>query len=247
MSWGSGDMTLDVGVIITMYDEYDIVMATIDEVRLKYPDSKIVVVKSDSGDSNPALDSIISAADKFEILSDLSKEYGDGSYPARAISRNLGRGFTLLSELGKFDITVAMTGDTLITDANSFNRRFDDLSRRDAVAAISQAWGQRFHGENLDGSMKTESRLQGKGVADFACCLFFTKGDFVERTGVFKEIPVTNKFSSEQCLGDELVSKLPSADFRKYIILLNEKSPQVAYSYSDGARYHARTSGRPGR
>ena len=108
------------------------------------------------------------------------------------------------------------------------------------VAMISQAWGQTFW--SSDGQL---TRLQGEDLPDFACCIFVIDGQFFKDTKCFTQIEVTNEYTSEECLGEELVKHLPEGNFREHISLLNT-NPYAAYSYNDGVMYHAR-NGKPGR
>ena len=81
-----------------------------------------------------------------------------------------------------------------------------------------------------------EGRLQHENITDFMPQLFFLDGSLIE-SGAFTNIKITNKFTSEQCLGDELMKRVP---FATNVGLLNSAARRNAYSYSDGVKYHVR-------
>ena len=235
--------------IISMYDEHAFVKQSIDRIVKVFPDSTIVVVHSHNG-----MDFAYDGSKNIHYLklSDLAKTVSRYSLPSSAICRNFSAGFLRLYEIeADHDLIVALTGDTLVTDAASFNRRLLDLRSRDKSAAVSQAVGQLFHADSDNPELGiVGGRPQNEDTTDFACCLFMILGDVARAKGAFTDIKITNQYTSEQCLGDELMRVLDvynGQDFHSKVIRLNEKFPREAYSYSDGITYHARTNGAPGR
>lgn len=232
--------------IITMHDEHDIVQASISNILKNYDDAIIQVVHSYDG-SSFSNDKV-----RYHQLGNLYGAISNSRLPAHSVCRNLSLGFSnLYNQNESYDIIIALTGDTLIGDPTSFERRAAEMKSRQTVAFVSQAVGQRFHAntDNPDVGI-TCGRLQTDQTTDFACCLFIIDADFAKKTKVFANIAITNDFTSEQCLGDELLRALGTTDpavFHKNVSRLNSRSPHIAYSYNDGITYHARTNGRPGR
>jgi len=226
--------------IVSMFDEHEQVEETVKE--LSTLESRVFIVQSD--DSTNWLDDY--KAEYKSKLPNLESQFEDRrKLPSHAICRNMSEGFTTayktaveLSEVP--ELVVALTGDTLITDSQSFVRRRNQMIEEKKVAMISQAWGQTFW--SSDGQL---TRLQGEDLPDFACCIFVIDGQFFKDTKCFTQIEVTNEYTSEECLGEELVKHLPEGNFREHISLLNT-NPYAAYSYNDGVMYHAR-NGKPGR
>jgi hypothetical protein len=230
-----------------MYDEHQLVLSTLNSILKHFINPEIIIVHSDNGTILST-----SAAVTYIKLPNIATTVTASRLPSYSITRNFSTGFSNLYEKGKeYDMIVAMTGDTLVTDASSFNRRYADLAAGKFYAAVSQAVGQRFHASTDDPDAgRTCGRIQHNNTTDFACCLFLVDGEFANKTKVFSSIKVTNEFSSEQCLGDELMSAMgvsSNEEFHTRVYRLNNSTPHIAYSYNDGVVYHARTGGRPGR
>jgi hypothetical protein len=115
---------------------------------------------------------------------------------------------------------------------------------------VSIAVGQNFHSNDDDPiNGKSGGRFQSENTTDFACCFFILRGDFFKKHLAFTDIKVTNKFTSEQCLGDEMkrILTIQNLDFKNKVGILNYSTPTVAYSYDDGISYHYKTNGLPSR
>ena len=239
---------MKLGVVITMYDEHDLVLKSMENIKKKFSQSTIVVIQSDDTRVTEEIKQINDIADVFIKLPDLDGEYDNFSLPSKVITRNLSRGFTELYNLGEeFDCIVSFTGDTLITDANNFSRRYDSMLTNKWLGMVSQAVGQNFHAptDNPKNGV-VGGRYQSSETTDFACCLFILKGIEALKSKAFSNIKITNKWTSEQCLGDEMINFV-GENFHDKIGILNAHAPYVAYAYNDGVVYHARTDGRAGR
>lgn len=240
-----------VGAVISFYDEYLLVRYSMQEILKHHPDAIIVVSHSVPEIMEKDLVKHFEWIKKnsyYIPLKNLGKDYDRIELASQAITRNFSKGFSKLYELDfDYDIIVSFTGDTLLKDGESINRRFNDMTTYQKEAMVSQAIGQMFHSEGPNGEFLPASRYQDPNITDFACCIWFIKGDFAKRTKVFKKIKITNKYTSEQCLGDELVRALKTEqkDFKTKVMRLNDLSPYQAYSYSDGVTYHAHSNGIP--
>jgi|SRR3989304_1733694 len=240
---------MKIAFVITMYDEHELVRTSILNILKQYSDATIHVVHSYDGKDFSIADLTVS---RYHKLENLYGKISNARLPSHAVCRNFSRGFSCLyADNTVYDVIVAMTGDTLIGDPESFERRRRDMASANCVAAVSQAVGQRFHASTDDPDAGVVcGRLQTDKTTDFACCLFIVDGKFASKTNAFANICITNDFTSEQCLGDEMLRALGTTEpevFHKNVMRLNKNSPHIAYSYGDGITYHARTNGRPGR
>jgi len=132
------------------------------------------------------------------------------------------------------------------------NSGFDidnEMLNNNWVGMVSIAVGQNFHSNDDDPSNGISgNRFQNEDTTDFACCYFMIKGNFAKKHKSFSNIKITNKFTSEQCLGDEMMRSLSNEGFGfDKIGILNCVSPEAAYSYNDGIEYHSKTNGLPSR
>jgi hypothetical protein len=240
---------MKIGIVIVMYDEFDIVLQTIKNIKKINIDSKIVVVQSKCEYENSILDDIKKLTDKFIILPNLAETYDRFELPSQAICRNISVGNTALHDLGFFNCIAILTGDTLITDAESLMRRYKQMKENNFIGMVSKAVGQNFHSSSDDPKIGIcGSRYQKSNTTDFACCFFLLDGETAIKNKAFCNIEITNKFTSEQCLGDEMLKLVNNniTIFNNKVGVLNNEFPDKAYSYSDGIIYHAKT-GSPSR
>jgi hypothetical protein len=241
---------MKLGVVITMFDEFEIVLSSVQNIKNVFPDSIIVIVKSNCDLNSNNLEKLTNLSDKFIVLDNLSSLYNRFELPSQAICRNISKGCDELYKMGEFDLITILTGDTFIKDAESLKRRYDDILINDWYAMVSIAIGQNFHSNDDDPiNGKSGGRVQNENTTDFACCFFILKGDFFKKHLAFTNIKITNRFTSEQCLGDEMkrILTIQNLDFKDKVGILNYNSPRVAYSYDDGISYHYKTNGSPSR
>jgi hypothetical protein len=234
---------MKLGVIITMYDEHDLVLSSINNIRSIYPDSYIAVVQSDDKKGEtPPLGGIKAAANHFEVLSDLSEKYTQHEYPARAVCRNFSVGFSAMYEsCSELDMVIALTGDTLITDATFVERCREKMEPHKLVAMVSQAIGHSMHEEGPNGEPLLWKRCMAPDATDVTCSLIVLDGGFALQHRPFADIKLTNRYCSEQSLGDELRQYVDS--FHHRVGRLNEADPSGPYSFNDGVVYHAMHGG----
>jgi len=224
--------------IITMYDENDEVLESCKNIKKDLLNSRIIIIKSNDDCDSSVLAQLNQYADRLEILPNLGKRIHVYELGSVCITRNISRGFNILYDNYEKEsgMIVVMTGDTLITNAAPFLQRHLEMINENKLALVSQAVGQDFHSCNADPINGVfGGRLQTESTTDFACCLFLLDADFCYEHKAFSNIPITNKWTSEQCLGDELSRHL---DY-KYVKRLNYDKFNT-YSYNDGVRYHAK-------
>jgi len=241
---------MNIGLVISFYDEHEYVFETIKNFKNVFNNFCVSLVHTNDNKQSKFLDEL-KKAHYYECLEDLSKIYEKDSYQAKSISRNFSVGFSNLYKSNNvFDLICALTGDTYISDPSFLIRLKTKLENLNKVAAISQAIGQNFHKSIDEKTCVKEGRYQHDEISDFMPQLFVIDGKFANKTKCFSDIKVTNTWTSEQCLGDELKIKLDIVgknNFHDNILRLNEENKHYAYCFDDGVIYHAKTNGIPGR
>ena len=218
------------GLLITMHDEVDQVDETLSRVGPRLVQS--LVVRSGSEPlpkTNPS---------RFELLPDLGGVLSKWELPAASVTRNYEALFKMAAGTDGVDWWVAITGDTVLLHEYGLERAVADADGKGCVLAACCAYGQEFHRADLTLEELEAGggggRKQRAGTSDFMPQLFMVKGEAV-RAGLFSEIPITNKWTTEQCLGDAFVA-WAGEDWRARRHLYAVK----AASYSDGVVHHAR-------
>lgn len=234
--------------IISFYDEFEFVIKSINNIKNEFNESVIITVHSNNECANDSLDNIKKLSSEYISLSDLSSSHTRDLLPSEAITRNYSEACKKLYEIGcDFDCLVFLTGDTLLFDPGNIRRRYAEMKEKNLLAMVSKAIGQKFHASTDDpknGIMC--NRYQDYNTTDFMPQFFIVDGNVLRNTKGFSNIKITNKWTSEQCLGDELKRIIPENTNEK-VGILNNTNVFYAYAYSDGIIYHARTNGVPGR
>lgn len=176
-------------------------------------------------------------------LSNLDGDLNRYELPARAISRNYATLFGTLRQAVKHgdmtrpDYVVALTGDTLLRGLEGIHWIIAQMKGQPgAVLGVAKCTGGEFHSAdktadhlrcNMGGG-----RLQHIGSTDFMPQLFVVNYDFVEKGGLC-DIPVTNRWTSEQCLGDAAIysNGKPAGQF---------VFSHTAYGFNKGVEYHVK-------
>lgn len=233
-----------VAILTTLFDEHDTVARTI--LNTTGHPAVIGYAWAHSGGPGAAVPGWVAKTYKpgfYLPLSDLSKQYDRYELPARAIARNYATLFgTLRQEVkkGKLlrpDYVVALTGDTLLHNLSGIHWIIGQMEARPGVVlGVSKAVGGEFHrADRTPDQIKCGmggGRSQHMACSDFMPQLFVVNYDFVE-VGGFCDIPVTNRWTSEQCLGDAAVwsNRKPAG---QYVF------SELAYGFRQGVEYHVR-------
>jgi len=225
-----------IAFIISMYNEFGTVNGTIDAIRKLYGNAIVIVIRSDDKSGNK-----IHRADDHVLLEDLSDKLPTKHHiPSHALSRNYSTGFKLLYE--KYppqEYIVALTGDTSIQDASGITDIIRQMLEYYKVAGIAQHIGGNFYTQGNDpDQLVPHGRIQGEDTTDIMPQLFIVKGSFANDTKCFQNIEITNNFTSEQCLGDEL---------QKHFSAMNAPFHDLVHRYSRSSscntekiKYHKR-------
>ena len=221
-----------VGIVITMYDEADIVARTIRNC----PDAVFVVVHSDNGERSKDLQYIKQNSTYIE-QSNLGKTLTTDEIGSAAICRNYNIGFKMLYYICKnqCDFVIGMTGDTLITDLNKI------LSIADGhLGYVLQAKGQPFYDKDDRPGIDAPSRMQTEDITDIMPQFFMFDGAFAYRNRLFTQIVNRNKYTSEENLGDEIVRAVSNRF--KDVIRRIHTNPNV-YDYHEGIEFQLKGLG----
>ena len=229
--------------IITFHAEQDLVLRSVQEINKKLNPNYICCVHSHNK-TTPILEQIIQLSDSYLKLSNLGKQYPKHELHAQCICRNYSIGFSnVYKNVPEIEYIVALTGDTLVTNAMNFEHRYQEMKRNKTVARVATSGIVNFLSANSDPAKgKQIFYTQSTNRTNFFPQLFIVDGEFAQKTKVFSNIEVTNKFTSEECLGSELLKHIDKNNYSKYVAKLNTHTSRP-YGYADGVKYHARTGG----
>ncbi len=193
---------MQIGFIISFYDEIEIVKNNLD--LFKKEKCPIIIIQSEPKDSSKILNE--KNIDFYKMLPDIagSREEFRGTDNAildedkttvKPLARNLSLAFQKAVDI-KADWWVTILGDIKINSLEGIKKIIKKLEVNGKTLGVTRAIGQTF----LD-SKKTHSRIQKKNSHDFMPQFFIVKDDLVKK-GIFEEIEITNPFTFEQCMGD---------------------------------------------
>ncbi len=197
---------MKLGFIISMYDEIDVVKETITNLR-KY-DCKIIVIQSDPGNKEMILDKSI--CEKYEKMPDIAgsreeyakiieeKKEGKGEMIGPiALTRNFNKGFTIIRDFD-IDYVIAITGDTKITNLKGIKKIIKKMENNNKIVG-----GTRTIGFTMYDEFGKFTQFQHRNITNIMPQFFLANIDSV-RNGLFCNTERTNKFTTEQCFGDEI-------------------------------------------
>jgi len=195
------------GFVISMYDEIDIVKSTL--INLKKSNCVTVVIQSDPGEEKKNLDSNL--CDKYEMMSDLAgnrqnyekiveeKKEGKGEMIGPiALTRNFNKGFSLIKDF-ELDYIIALTGDTEITGMKGILEIIEKMEKANKIVGATRTIGYTMYDE-----YGKFTQFQHRGIANIMPQFFIANMNSV-KNGLFCNTKRTNKFTTEQCFGDEIL------------------------------------------
>ncbi len=201
---------MKVGLVVSMYDEVATVKKTLELTGAAF--EHIVIVQSDLEPHNDliAMMEICNVYGEYVLLPNLDtrtaedKEKTDErfDFTNKSLARNFSLGFEACQG-HDLDYVVAITGDTLLLHRAGIASIFEAMDG--AQVACSRAMGQDFHSahwsreEMSDPECPKGGRLQDKTNKDFMPHLFIVTGEMIP---IMSNIPLTNPWCFEQCLGD---------------------------------------------
>lgn len=217
---------MKIGIVITMYDEFDVVRETIVNAEKSLHDITWVVVHSDNGGTDENLD-FIKHNTEYIVLESLGGTLDKYELPSASVVRNYNVGFEKLYSYGiDYDIVIGMTADSLITNLDHL---LSVVSYYDGY--VLQAIGQNFHARTDDPKNGIEGhRHQSDNTTDIMPQFFMIKGRVAIANKLFTCIENLNRFTSEENLGNELLRAVPQ--FRERILRLHNNAN--VYDYHAG-------------
>ncbi len=196
---------MKIGFIISMYDEINIVTKTVDIIRQN--NCPTIVIQSDPQQLEKLLEP--NQVNFYKKLSDLAgskKEYlkernDDNSKaattPVKAITRNFREGF-IASQNFDADWWVVILGDISISNMKGIKKIIKKMIQENKLIGITRAIGQVF--KDNDDKL---TRIQNDDTTDFMPQFFIVSSSLIDN-GLFSKFSITNPYTSEQCLGDEV-------------------------------------------
>lgn len=196
---------MKIGFVISMYDEIDKVNETI--VIAKKNNCPVIVIQSDPKNKNELLNP--KSVEHYELLEDIAgnkEQYREErrhmergtTIPSYALSRNYSHGF-LAAEKFNVDWWIAILGDVEISSLDGIKKIIERMSHKDKLIGVTRAVGQIWP----DNDFKL-TRIQKIDTTDFMPQFFIVNVKLIKKK-TFHNIKVTNKYASEQCLGDAVV------------------------------------------
>jgi hypothetical protein len=198
---------LKIGFVISMYDEIDIVNHSIS--CFKKNKCKVVVIQSNPGNKEKEVDS--NQCDKYDMLPDVTggkenylkmreKDGTDQPYimGAIAIPRNYNKGFNLMKSMD-LDYVVGINGDTKITNLIGIKKIIKKMKKLEKIVACTRYIGFITfdeQGKFIDFQNRNSTQIMPQ---------FFIVDNKAVKEGMFCNIKTTNKYSTEQCMGDEII------------------------------------------
>ncbi len=194
------------GIVISMYDEIEEVIETINSIKGK--NCKIVTIQSDPGDKKKRLEKSLS--DEYIMLPDLAgsrKEYQEmvekfkkgAPLPIApfAVTRNFSKGFSMIK---KFDVdyVIGIEGDTRLKNFKGVQKIIEKMKTSKKIVAFTRTLGYTLHDEK--GKL---TRYQDRFSTDIMPQFFIVDINAVKQ-GLCCDMKVTNPHTSEVCLGDEI-------------------------------------------
>ena len=214
-----------IGIVITMYDEFDVVVQTIN--NCKSHDTTIIVVHSDNDITDENLE-YIKANSIYILLTNLAKEVNKYELASEVMARNYNIGFKRLYETcDNLDIIIGITGDTLIADLS----KIINIVTPDYVGYVLQAKGEPFYDKNDRPGIDQPSRRQTDDVNDIMPQFFVFDGKFGYDNKLFTEIVNTNRYTSEENLGNE-IERVLGDKFKEKVKRMHSNS--YVYDYHEG-------------
>lgn len=227
---------MKIGLVITMYDEFDVVKQSLINIKKSINDFKIVVIHSDNGLDNEDLNFIKNNITYYELVSDLSKTLDKFELPSCVICRNYSIGFTKLYDIDSYDLIIGITADTLINDIDTLINSLEN----EYYGYVLQAIGQNFHSEYDNPKIGISgSRYQHENITDIMPQLFIFKGIIAKNCNLFSNIENKNKYTSEQNLGDDILKCVP--EFKKFIKRLHNN--RDVYNFNLGVNLQVKGLG----
>ena len=208
-----------IGFVISMYAEISKIIETV--AVIKKNNCPVIIIQSDPKNKDELFNRNI--IEHYELLEDIAgskKHYEEErkhakrgtTIPSFAVTRNFSHGFSAAEKFG-VDWWVALLGDVEISSLIGIEKIIKKMIQKNKLIGVTRAVGQIWPDDNYN-----ITRVQKKDTTDFMP-QFFIVSEKLIRKKIFHDIKVTNKYASEQCLGDAVVKycKNNSTDFDRIV------------------------------
>jgi hypothetical protein len=186
---------MKIGIIISMYEEYDIAMENIQTIKKNnFP---IILIQSKPKNPDKIIDS--TKVDYYKIFLDIT---GTGNLftgdAAKTIShplgRNLGHGFKTAKS---FDVDwwIVILGDVKITNFNGIKKIINKMKSKSKTLGITREIGLVFNDK-----FNKPGKIEKSNSHNFIPTFFIIDAKLVEK-GIFQDIKIVNPFTMEECMG----------------------------------------------
>jgi len=209
-------MFVKIGVIISMYDEYDNVIKNIQNInKNSFP---IIVVQSEPKDSDKIIDSnLVNYYKKFPDIMETGNIFTDDATKAicHPLSRNLSHAFKTANS---FDVNwwIVLFGDVELYNFKGIIKIINKMNSQNKSLGITREVGLTF--TNKFGKL---GKVEKSNTQNFVPTFFIINSKLIKK-GIFQDIEVTNPFAMEECMGDAATKffKENNSDFfeQSYII-----------------------------
>ena len=226
-----------VGLIVSFYDEDDIVKKTIQSLKSYDNKSPVVCIHSHNPFcSEENIDFLKKNCCVFKTLENLGDKVHEYKLASESVCRNYSEGFRMFHKLNcDVEYTIAILGDTFIYDFSLLVAELDSIMLN-KKAGVLQAVGQNFHSKDANPiENKFVWRYQHNDTTDFMPQLFVLKGI----TG-FTSIENTNTWTTEENLGNELLKYISS--YKEDVVRLNSPATH-AYNFFCGVNLQVKGLG----
>jgi len=194
---------MNFGLIVSIYDEIDETTETIK--TFKENQFPIIVIQSDPNNPKKIINS--NSVNYYELFSDFAgskdqyvQERIDtkgSTTPTKALTRNFSKAFSVAKN---FDVDwwITICGDVVINNFNGIEKIIQKMIIENKSLGITKAVGQVFF--DKDDNL---SRIQDPDTTDFMPQFFIINQKLIQK-GLFNNILITNPFTTEQCMGDDV-------------------------------------------
>ena len=227
-----------IAVVITMYNEVDVVNFNLS--RLDHHAKDIYICRSTNKRTKQFDD--LEVPDRLKddqhlfTRPNLGGRTNQYELPAKSVTRNYSELFSAIRHRSDIDWVVAATGDTQLWHLMGVRNVIAMMQDLDFDVACNKAIGQHMHSADKTLAQieagEHGGRRQTLEVADMMPQLFIVRHREVQKRGLFCNIEITNKWCTEQCLGDAFLSSGLSLE-RQHVM------SKTAYGFTMGVRYNA--------
>lgn len=186
---------MKIGIIISLYDEYDNVMKNIHIIHKS--SLPLIVVQSDPKDPDKIIDSnLVNYYKKFPDITGSGNLFtGDAAKTiSHPLSRNLNHAFDIAKS---FDVDwwIVLLGDVEFYTLKGIIKIINKMNSQKKSLGITREVGLTFTDK-----FGNSGKIEKSDTHNFVPTFFITSAELVKK-GIFQDIKVVNPFAMEECMG----------------------------------------------